>query len=131
MLILNSYVYTAFLGQTARGPNQTGSTIINPVLLKCRRLLESHYGENLVSLVLFGSAAREDQTAESDLDLLVVLCGDLDYFVELRQITDLLYSVQLEAECLISAKPALVDEYELGAIQLYRNAKRDGVLVGA
>jgi hypothetical protein len=35
----------------------------------------------------------------------------------------------MESERLISAKPALVDEFEEGELQLYRNAKREGVSV--
>jgi hypothetical protein len=35
----------------------------------------------------------------------------------------------LESEQLISAKPAPLDDFERGVIQLYRNAKREGVLV--
>jgi len=63
----------------------------------------------------------------SDIDLLVLLSKPFYYFRELRNITDLLYPLQLESEQLISAKPAAVDEFESGEIQLYRNAKCEGV----
>jgi hypothetical protein len=39
----------------------------------------------------------------------------------------LLYPVQLDTDQLISAKPAPLDEFEGGSIQLYRNAKREGI----
>ncbi len=65
----------------------------------------------------------------SDIDLLVLLSAPVDYFVELRQIVDLLYPVQLESEQLLSAKPALASDYEMGSISLYRNARREGVTV--
>jgi hypothetical protein len=42
---------------------------------------------------------------------------------------DLLYPIQLASDRLISAMPAAVDEFERGDIQLYRNAKREGVNV--
>lgn len=35
-------------------------------------LLRAHLGENLVSIVLFGSVARAEATSDSDIDLLVV-----------------------------------------------------------
>jgi len=41
----------------------------------------------------------------------------------------LLYPVQLDTDQLISAKPAPLDEFENGSIQLYRNAKREGILL--
>ena len=65
----------------------------------------------------------------SDMDLLVLLHKPFDYFQELRTIVDLLYPLQMESERLISAKPASVDEFEEGGLQLYRNAKREGVSV--
>ncbi len=46
-------------------------------LLKKRLLqqVKEHYGDNLVSLVIFGSAARGTQSPESDLDFLLVVKG--------------------------------------------------------
>ena len=94
---------------------------------KCKEALAGYYGERLAGLVLFGSAARGDADRESDLDLLVLLRRPVDYFEELRTISDLLYPLQLDSERLISAKPAPADDFERGSIQLYRNAQREGV----
>jgi predicted nucleotidyltransferase len=99
------------------------------IVRKCRATLASHYGSQFKGLVLYGSVARKRASASSDIDLLVLLSQPFDYFRELRQIVDLLYPIQLESDRLISAKPAPVDEFENGSIQLYRNAKREGVLV--
>lgn len=48
----------------------------NEVLLELARryadLLRQHFGDRLVSIVLFGSVARGDASAASDLDLLIV-----------------------------------------------------------
>jgi len=57
----------------------------------------------------------------------VLLSKPFGYFHQLDQIIDLLYLIQLESERLISAKPAAIDDFEQRAIQLYRNAKREGV----
>ena len=66
---------------------------------------------------------------EANVDLLVLLEGGMDYFGELRALAELLYPVQLECQHLLSAKPATVDEYESGRLQLYRSAKREGVRI--
>jgi predicted nucleotidyltransferase len=73
--------------------------------------------------------ARKEAGPESDIDLLILLSPPFDYFAELSQIVDVLYPVQLESEQLISAKPALASDYEVGSISLYRNARREGVVV--
>lgn len=99
------------------------------VVKKCKIVLQKHYGSRFRGLVVYGSTARHQANPESDIDLLVLLAQPVDYFSELRQIIDILYPVQLESDRLISAKPAPVGDYEAGAIQLYRHAKREGVLV--
>ena len=96
---------------------------------KCKKTLQSHYGSLFKGLILYGSVARHQASPGSDIDLLVLLGQPFDYFCELRRIVELLYPVQLESDQLISAKPAPSNDFECGSIQLYRNAKRDGVLV--
>ncbi|MBU2226078.1 MAG: nucleotidyltransferase domain-containing protein [Proteobacteria bacterium] len=103
--------------------------IKSEVVRKCKAALENHYGSQLKGLILYGSVARNQADSMSDIDLLVLLSKPFDYFSELRQVIDVLYPIQLESEQLISAKPVTPDEFERGSIQLYRNAKREGILV--
>jgi predicted nucleotidyltransferase len=98
----------------------------NRIVQTCRDILASYYGPRFKGLVLYGSAAREQASVESDVDLLVLLSGPFDYVGELGRIIDLLYPVQLEAEQMVSAKPAAAHEFDAGKLQLYRNAKREG-----
>jgi predicted nucleotidyltransferase len=102
---------------------------VTEAIQKCRIALEGHYGPRFKGLVLYGSVARDQASPDSDIDLLVLLSEPFDYFQELRQIIDLIYPIQLDVDRLISAKPAPVEEFEAGSIQLYRNAKREGILV--
>ncbi|NBD34611.1 MAG: hypothetical protein GVY30_01275 [Chloroflexi bacterium] len=101
------------------------------IVQKCKDILERHYGSQFKGLVLYGSVAREQMSAESDIDLLILLNEPFDYFKELRRIVELLYPIQLEAEHLISAKPAAVDAFDLGKVHLYRNVKREGTFYAA
>ena len=103
--------------------------IVAEVIQRCKEILESNYQSQFKGLILYGSVARNQAYPSSDIDLLVLLGQPIDYFQELRTIIDLLYPVQLESEQLISAKPVPVDDFEHGIIQLYRNAKREGILV--
>ncbi|MGB9633032.1 MAG: nucleotidyltransferase domain-containing protein [Chloroflexaceae bacterium] len=102
---------------------------IPEVARKCKAALESHYGPRFKGLVLYGSVARQQADAMSDIDLLVLLGEPFDYFSELRQVIEVLYPVQLESERLISVRPVLADEFERGSLQRYRNARREGILV--
>lgn len=102
---------------------------VRSLVQKCKETLAQHYGSRLKGVILYGSIARGEARPDSDIDLLILLSPPLDYFMELRQIVDLLYPIQLESEQLISAKPALASDYEVGRISLYRNVRREGVAV--
>jgi predicted nucleotidyltransferase len=101
----------------------------NVIIKKCKETLAKYYGERLKGVILYGSMARKQATATSDIDLLVLIAPPLDYFAELWQIVTVLYPLQLESEHLISAKPVSVKDFEAGSVSLYRNAKREGVTV--
>jgi predicted nucleotidyltransferase len=103
--------------------------VIEKVLHLCKTALENYYGSRFKGLLLYGSTARNQAEPASDIDLLVLLNQPFDYFVELHRIIELLYPIQLESDRLISAKPALQDDFEQGVFQFYRNAKREGVRV--
>jgi predicted nucleotidyltransferase len=102
---------------------------VRTIVRKCKDVLANNYGARLKGVILYGSAARGEAAPASDIDLLVLLSPPLDYFAELRRIVDLLYPIQLESEQLISTKPALASDYEMGSISLYRNARREGIAV--
>ena len=102
---------------------------VNEVLERCRSVLSKHYGSRFKGMVLYGSAVHKQVDPASDIDVLVLLNKPFDYVQELRTIIELLYPIQLESEHLISTKPVLEDEFRRGTIQLYRNAKSEGVLL--
>jgi len=112
----------------AAPPYAADSTVATTVT-RCRRILEDHYGDRFAGIVLYGSTARGTAGEESDLDLLILLRDDFDYFAELRTVTALLYPVQLDSDRWISARPAAVTDFEAGVLQLYRNAAREGFRV--
>jgi predicted nucleotidyltransferase len=103
--------------------------VISSIVQRCKEVLSRYYGSRLKGIILYGSVARGEADPGSDIDLLVLLSPPFDYFAELRQIVDLLYPIQLDSEQLISAKPALASDYEMGSLSFYRNARREGVAV--
>lgn len=99
------------------------------IIQQCKETLARQYGKRLKGVILYGSTARGQSAPESDIDLLVLLEGPMDYFVELRRLVDVLYPTQLESVQLISAKPVSFKDFESGTVSLYRNARREGVAV--
>ena len=96
---------------------------------RCKEILAEHYGPNLVGAVLYGSRARGEHDDESDLDLLVLLREPFSTLQEVWKIATLLYPLQSEIDYVVSAIPVPEADYDSGAIQLYRNARAEGIAV--
>ncbi len=100
---------------------------MDPIISKCKEILERHYGDRFAGLILYGSQASGQAEAGSDIDLLVLLQGPFDYFQEIWSLSELLYPLLLESERLISVKPASVQDFQDGTLQFYRHGRREGI----
>ena len=80
-------------------------------------------------VVLFGSKARGDDDAESDIDLLVLTSRPLTG-AETTQVTDALFQLQLEGEVVISTLVVPTEEWQHGLYQVLpirHEIEREGV----
>ena len=100
---------------------------MDPIIQKCKEILEKHYGDRFAGLILYGSLARGQSEAGSDIDLLLLIQAPFDYFQEIWNLAELLYPLQLESDRLISVKPAAVQDFQGGILQFYRDARREGI----
>jgi predicted nucleotidyltransferase len=80
-------------------------------------------------VVLFGSTARGRASEQSDIDLLVLTSKPMTRR-ERRQITDVLFDVQLRRDVVIDTLVVSVEEWEHGLYQVLpirAEVERDGV----
>lgn len=93
--------------------------------------LRRRYGDDLLRIVLFGSKARGDGDAESDLDVLIVLrFDDADYMRHRRAILDATYDPELDYGVVLSLLIVNEQEYlrmRRGNLLLNRNIEADGI----
>jgi len=87
------------------------------------------YGERLKGVYLYGSHARGEATEDSDIDVAVVLGGDVDRGSEDRRLSDLIGDLSLRENCVLM--PFFVSEEELrtAPYALFRSMAREGVPV--
>ena len=110
------------------GPTKT-AVDTQTLAVRLKAHLHKAFGNRLQGVVLYGSEARREATPESDIDLLVLLTGPVALGQDLWTCIDALYPLQLEMGRPIHPLPVDAKVYEKGEYALYRNARRDGVLV--
>jgi predicted nucleotidyltransferase len=104
--------------------------MVNKKLLDAfKRKLVEHYGKRLKGVVLYGSEARGEADDHSDVDLMVLLDGPVDTGREIREITGLIYPLQMEQGFFrpVEVIPVDVKDYRSVNIGIYRNVKEEGI----
>ena len=104
------------------------SDLIKDVINELKRGLEKKYGSQLKSILLFGSYARGEETEDSDIDIAIIL-EDFDHAcAEIERTGDLVSSLSLKFDTLISLVPIKEKDWLERKTALISNIKRDGVV---
>ena len=95
---------------------------------KARETLEGIYRGRLRGVYLYGSAARDELTADSDIDIAVVLDDIPSRFAEHERTSQLAADLSLEYDTVVTF--LFVSEADLadGTFLVYRTIKREGIL---
>lgn len=75
--------------------------------------------------------ARNDATEASDFDVLLLYSYPVVASKEIRRISPLLADLNLHYQVLISILPVAEADYRCSEDSVYRNVKREGILVDA
>lgn len=81
------------------------------IIAQFTREVLSKYRDSVHAIMLFGSAARNEATEESDIDILVVWDGDK--IVGWNALEDIAYKILLETQDYISLKVLTPEEFNL------------------
>ena len=100
---------------------------IEPIIREFKNRIESLYGNQLKELVLFGSWARNEATDDSDIDLAVVLEGDIKAGHEIDTMIDVITDMNLEHGVLLSVYPVSADDYSHRNSPLLINLRKEGI----
>jgi uncharacterized protein len=100
---------------------------LNDLLTWLRGRLAEMYGERLVHLVLYGSHARGEARADSDVDVAVVLSGEVDAPDEIDRTAAVVADAVLMFERFVSIYPVSEADYDAPTRAIVRSVRREGV----
>ena len=103
-----------------------GMDVADPILQRFRAALHALYGERLRRIVLFGSRARGDASAESDYDLAVFLDPLPDRWRELDRLADLRVQLLDETGAFLDARPYRAEALASRTPLMY-DIRREGI----
>lgn len=89
--------------------------------------LVSIYGDRLKGVYLFGSYARGDYRAGSDVDVMILLKDFDNYWHELRRSSQLASDISLKYDLTVSRLLIKEIQWRESAMPVVRNIHKDGV----
>lgn len=104
-------------------------TTLNQTLDKLKEQLFQQYQEKLSSLILFGSQARKEANSESDIDVLVLLKGEVNPLIEIKKNSVWLAELCLETEALINCIYLSEEQFQIRNDPLFRQIKQEGIIM--
>ncbi len=102
---------------------------LNEILSELRARLKENYGDRLVDVLLFGSQARGDAVNGSDIDVMVILKGEIDQGKEIWESSEYSAAISLEHDVLISTVFVSDNLYHRAQTPFLINARREAVRV--
>lgn len=100
---------------------------ISHMLEETKQELANLYGDRLVKVILYGSYARGEATEESDVDVMVVLRGEVEAFAEAKRTTELGIRLLERYHELVSFLPVSEEEYRQEYNPLMMNVRSEGI----
>ena len=105
-------------------------SIVKDIAQEFKSELQQLYGDELLSIILFGSHARGDFQEESDIDFAIVLKNkNVIATDEIFKITPISSSISLKYSRLISFLPVPSQKFNESRLAIYRFIKTEGIVI--
>ena len=94
---------------------------------RLERGLKDLYGERFRGLLLYGSYARGDAREWSDVDLLLLLDGQVNTVREIMHLADVKWPLSLEYDTVLSVMPVSAQAFEKAETMFLNVVRREAV----
>jgi uncharacterized protein len=98
------------------------------ILVTLHQAFDGLYGDRLSHVILFGSQARNEAQPDSDIDVLVVLKGDVDSWAEIKRTGEIVAQLCLDYSVVICCIFISEIQYQAQQTALLRNVSQEGVI---
>lgn len=100
---------------------------ITEVIREYREGLERLFGDQLVSVTLYGSFARGEGREDSDIDILCVLRSPFDYGDAIRKSSELTARLSLAHDVVLSRVFVSEEDVKTRNLPFFMNIRREGI----
>jgi len=98
------------------------------ILQRLKICLQEIYGDRLLKTILFGSHARGEASGDSDIDVLVVLKGDINLGEEIKKTSTVVAELSLEYDQVISRLFINESRFNFYNSPLLQNISLEGIV---
>lgn len=102
---------------------------ISRILVEFKHQLLEIYGDRLYNMTLYGSNARGDAEPGSDIDILVVLSGEVKPIKEIARTEYVVSEVSLKYNVVITCVFVSEERYKRSRIPLLMNIHKEGITI--
>ena len=102
---------------------------INKVLIEIKQELKKLYGNKLVDLILYGSYARGEENQESDIDIALILKGQIRPYEEIKRVLKIACNLDLKYNVVLDIHPISDDFYKSKEFSFYSTIQEEGISI--
>lgn len=113
--------------KTSRAYRSQRERQVRAALIDLREALVDLYGQDAPTAILYGSHARGEADAASDVDILLIYSDRIKRGQEIRHLSPILADLNLKYQVLLSILPSDQAEYTTATGPFWSNVRREGV----